>query len=105
MAKQPNSAIDYTPKHPKAYNPRANERVIHGVVQRTQHYPIFEVTSAGKCVEWTDIRKDAHAAFADTTTRPKRLVLVHADGRRVLLDEVSATGRRLAQPEPDRLAA
>jgi hypothetical protein len=111
MAKQQNpNGIDYTPRRPKAIaaladarNPK--QRHVHGVVQRALRYPIFEVTSAGKCIEWTDSRKDAHAAFADTSARPKQLCLVHEDGRRVLLDEVTATGRRLAEPEPMKQAA
>lgn len=104
------NGIDYTPRREKAILAaavarRPMERHIHGVVQRKQFYPIFEVTGAGKTIEWTDVRGDAHKAFADCDVFPKRLVLVHEDGRRVLLDEVISTGRRLAQPEPMRLAA
>lgn len=111
MTKQrADNGIDYTPRSLKAMAAAAlarnpMQRHIHGVVQRAQRYPIFEVVSAGKCVEWTDNRKDAHAAFADTSARPKQLCIVHEDGRRVLLDEVTATGRRLAEHEPLKQAA
>ncbi len=104
MKKRADNGIDYTPRNGMA-PARPLERHVHGVVQRSQHYPIFEVTAAGKCVEWTDNRNAAHSAFADADALPKHLNLVLEDGRRVVLDMVSATGRRLAQPEAQRLAA
>lgn len=109
MSKQrADNGIDYTPRRPKAIEAayrRPMERHVHGVVQRKLHPPIFEVTAAGKCVEWTDSRSDAHKAFADADALPKNLCLVHEDGRRELLDMVTFTGRRMAQPEPLRAAA
>jgi hypothetical protein len=98
MSKQrADNGIDYTPKRPKSE--RQMERHIHGVVQRQQHYPIFEVKAGGKTVEWTDHRLDGHNAFVKADTLPKQLCMVHEDGRRVLLDEVSQVGRttQLAQ--------
>lgn len=109
MAKQrADNGIDYTPRRLKAIqaaNQRPMDRHIHGVVQRQQRYPIFEVRSAGKTVQWTDVRSEAHTAFADADVLPKTLCVVYEDGRRALLDYVSPTGRRLAQPDLDRLAA
>lgn len=109
MAKFRNALGDYKPRRLKAVLAaqlrRHVERHVHGVVQRKQHYPLFEVTAAGKCIEWTDSRTDAHSAFQDADALPKRLVLVHEDGRRVLLDELTQTRRRLVQPEPAKLAA
>jgi hypothetical protein len=110
MGKQrADNGIDYTPRSVRAIQAasrRPMERHIHGAVQRKQHYPIFEVVAAGTCVQWTDNRGEAHKAFAESETLPKTLCVVHEDGRRELLDVVSFTGRRLAQPElPVRLAA
>jgi plastocyanin len=111
MAKQQaNNGIDYTPRREKAIKAAAEarnpqQRHIHGVVQRQQRYPIFEVTAAGKTVEWTDTRAAAHSAFHDADALPKRLMLVHEDGRRELLDEVTQTRRRLSEQEPMKLAA
>lgn len=101
MSKQPAfNGIDYRPRREKAIaaaNQRPMDRHIHGVVQRQQLYPIFEVTAGGKTVEWTDLRSAAHAAFHKSDALPKYLSLVHADGRRVLLDGVSQTGRNLSE--------
>lgn len=94
MSKQPAfNGIDYTPRNP--VNTRPIERHIHGVVQRQMHHPIYEVKAAGKTVEWTDIRTDAHGAFHKTGAYPKQISLVHADGRRVLLDQISSNGQRV----------
>lgn len=101
------NGIDYTPRRPEAIaaaNRRPMERHIHGIVQRKQQFPIFEVTSAGKTIEWSDSRASAHSAFADADALPKHLIAVFEDGRRELLDTVSATGRR-PQAEPIKLAA
>jgi hypothetical protein len=110
MAKQrADNGIDYTPRRLKAQlaaqSRRPLERVVQGVVQHKLHFPIFEVTAAGKCVQWTDRRVDAHKAFADTAALPKLLCVVHENGRRQLIDMVTSTGRRLAQPEPEKQAA
>jgi hypothetical protein len=111
MAKQrADNGIDYTPRRPKAIQAAAEarnpqQRHTHGVVQHKQHYPIFEVTAAGRCVQWTEKRGEAHTAFADASVLPKLLCVVHENGRRQLLDMVSATGRRPAQPELQKLAA
>lgn len=111
MSKQrADNGIDYSPRSEKAIEALAEarnpqQRHIHGVVQRQQRYPIFEVTAAGKTIEWTDIRTAAHSAFHDADALPKRLILVHEDGRRELLDEVSTTRRRMVEAEPMKLAA
>lgn len=103
MAKhRADNGIDYTPRRLKAIqaaNKRPLERLAHGVVQRAQRYPIFEVTCAGKCIEWTDGRRAAHEAFMQAAALPKHLTMVLEDGRRVLLDMVSATGRRMSQQD------
>jgi hypothetical protein len=101
MSKKPNSALDYTPRRPAAIaaaNRRPMDRCTHGVVQHKQRYPIFEVTAGGKTVEWTDIRAAGHGAFAAAQTFPKQLVMVHEDGRRVLLEAVDHVGNRLGAP-------
>jgi hypothetical protein len=109
MAKQrADNGIDYTPRSEKAIratNQRPMERHVHGVVQRAQRHPIYEVTAAGKCVEWTDARLTAHAVFASVSVLPKQLILVHDGGRRQLLDEVTATNRRPTSPDLMRAAA
>lgn len=94
MAKQPAfNGIDYTPRRPAAIaakNTRPLERHVHGVIQRQQRHPLFEVTAAGKSVEFTDLRTAAHSAFNAVNTYPKQLSAIYEDGRRVLLDAVLA---------------
>lgn len=86
----------YYPRRPKAIEAaerdrRPKEKVIHGTVQRQSRYPIFEVTAGGKTVEWTDLRGEAHKAYAAADTLPKRLVMVAQDGQKTLLEEVPIT--------------
>jgi len=96
MSKKPAfNGIDYSPRREKAIaaaNQRPMDRHMHGVVQHKQRYPIFEVTSAGKTVEWTDHHSAALNAFVKVQTLPKVLCMLHEDGRRVLLDAVNQTG-------------
>jgi hypothetical protein len=96
MSKKPAfNGIDYTPRTAKAIaaaGQRPMDRHMHGVVQHKQRYPIYEVTAAGKTVEWTDHHSAAVSAFAKVQALPKLLCMVHEDGRRLLLDGVSQSG-------------
>lgn len=85
MPKQPNGAIDYTPRKP--VEQRRQERVVFSGQVRQQRAPFFEVFVAGKSVEFTDSRNDAHAAFHSGHTRPRQLTQVDGSGRRTLLEQ------------------
>lgn len=64
-------------------------------LSREYHFPIFEVRSAGKTVEWSDRRGQAYAAYSFADTLPKQLIIIHEGGRRIVLRETNAHGQEV----------
>jgi hypothetical protein len=61
---------------------------------RQQHTPIFIVKANGTTVEFTDIRQEAHAAYADSHSTVREMFIVDAGGRAKLVKK-HVSGREL----------
>jgi hypothetical protein len=61
---------------------------------------VYEVLSAGTCVEWTQSRDAAHKAFADAGALPKQLNRIDGSTK-VLLDYMDRLGRRTNKREAE----
>lgn len=70
-------------------HPRELEHVIFDKPVMKNHYPIFEVQSAGKTIEMTSHHATASAAFHNARATPVQLLRIDSNGRKTLLDQTT----------------